>query len=241
MSRISFLVTASIAASLATACSSHDAATPSGSPVDTAGLRDFRSVRVTGPDNVVISTGKDFAVKAEGSDRLQKVLEIKVVNGELRIGRKEGWMNLFGGMNDGATIRVSMPAIGGIDLTGSGDVDVDRAEVSALDLSLTGSGNLKIGAAKVGALTADVTGSGNVALAGTADSAKLSTTGSGDVDGKGLRAGRATVSVMGSGNIGLASDGPVDISIMGSGDVDVKGRPQCKVSAMGSGDAHCAA
>jgi len=241
MSRTLFVSAAGAALALSTACSSHDAATQSGAPVNTAGLRDFHSVQSTGPDNVVISVGKDFAVKAEGSDRAMKVLEIKVVNGELRIGRKEGWMNMFGGMDEGATIRVSMPSIDSVGLTGSGDVDVDRAEGSALDLSLTGSGNLKIGSAKVATLTTDVTGSGNVALAGTADSAKLSTTGSGDVEGKGLKAGRASVSVLGSGNVGFASDGPVDISIMGSGDVDVKGKAQCKVSAMGSGDAHCSA
>ncbi|WP_070156667.1 head GIN domain-containing protein [Sphingobium phenoxybenzoativorans] len=224
-----------------TACSDSSDAVPSASPVNTLGLRDFTRIQSTGPDNVIVSVGKDFAVKADGSDRALKVLEIKVVNGELRIGRREGWANMFGGMDEGATIHVAMPAINGVGLTGSGDVDVDRAQGSGLDLSLTGSGNLKIGAAKVGALTADVTGSGNIALTGTADSAKLSSTGSGDVDGKGLKAGRASVSVLGSGNVGLASDGPVDISIMGSGDVDVKGRAQCKVSAMGSGEAHCAA
>ncbi|HEX7784332.1 MAG TPA: head GIN domain-containing protein [Sphingobium sp.] len=241
MSRMPVLTAVAVVAAMSTACSSQNAATQSGSPVNTTGLRDFRSVQSTGPDNVIISVGRDFAVKAEGSDRTMKVLEIKVANGELRIGRKEGWMNMFGGMDDGATIRVSMPAIAGVGLTGSGDVDVDRAEGSALDLSLTGSGNLKIGTAKVGALTVDVTGSGNIALAGTADSAKLSTTGSGDVDGARFKTRRASVSVLGSGNVGFASDGPVDISIMGSGDVDVKGKAQCKVSAMGSGDAHCSA
>jgi hypothetical protein len=224
----------------AAACSSpSNTASPSG-PVNTSGLRDFSRVESTGPDTVIISVGKDFAVKAEGSDRVLGILEIKVANGALQIGRKEGWKGMFGGVSGpGATVRVTMPAIEAVDLTGSGDVSVDRVEGRSLDLSLTGSGNLKVDAAKVATLNADLTGSGNVALAGTADSVNLSSTGSGDVEGKGLKAGRASVSVLGSGNVGFASDGPVDISIMGSGDVDVKGRAQCKVSAMGSGNANC--
>jgi hypothetical protein len=213
----------------------------SGGTSDFSTLRDFADVKATGPDTVEIAVGQPFSVKAEGSAEALKRLEIKVEGGVLKIGRKEGFGNFWGSSGSGATVRVSMPALSGATLTGSGDVSVDKVEGKTLAVEVTGSGNLKVASVKVGALDADLTGSGNIDLAGVADTITLSTTGSGDVDGERLKAGKASISVTGSGNVDLASDGPVDIRIMGSGDVKVKGRAQCKVSAMGSGEADCGA
>lgn len=213
----------------------------SSAPIDYASLKDFTKIAVTGPDNVIVTVGQPFAVKAEGEGKALAGLEITVADGELRIGRREGWKNFWGGMGEGATIHVSMPAIAAARLTGSANVTIDRAEAPALEFQVTGSGDLKVGAVKAAAVTADVTGSGNVELRGAADSVKLSATGSGDIDADDLKAGGGSISVLGSGDVDLASDGAIDIRIMGSGNVDVKGKAQCKVSAMGSGEARCGA
>lgn len=208
---------------------------------DYSALRDFTGVESTGPDTVVISVGKPFSVDAQGDAKAIEALKISVEGGKLRIGRKQGMSNFWGmGSDHGVTIRVSLPSLDSVDLTGSGDVRVDRAEGRALGLSLTGSGDLSVDDVKVATLDADVTGSGNIALSGKADTATLSSTGSGDLDGKGLNAAKASISITGSGNVDLASDGSVDVRIMGSGDVDVKGSAKCSVKAMGSGEARCA-
>lgn len=208
------------------------------SPQDWGGLKGFSAIEVAGPDTVVVTQG-DFAVRVEGDPKAVERLEIGVSGDRLKIGRKRRMGISWNNDDKGATIRVSLPALAAVSLTGSGDVSVDKAAGDALDLSLTGSGDMSIAAIAVRRLKADITGSGGIRAGGSADTAKLSATGSGDFEGEGLKLGSADVSVLGSGNIGFASDGAVDIDLMGSGDVTVKGRAQCKKSVMGSGEVRC--
>ncbi|BAV65413.1 head GIN domain-containing protein [Sphingobium cloacae] len=204
---------------------------------DWSALKGFTAVEAVGPDDVVVTIGDGFAVKAEGDPHAIEKLEITVDNGRLKVGRRSQWT---GSGDKGATIRVTMPAISAVTLTGSGDFGLDRAEGKALDLSLTGSGDMEIGAVKVGALKADVTGSGSLEIAGMAEAGRLSLTGSGDIDGEKLKLGKADASLLGSGDIDFASDGAVAITIAGPGNVTVKGRAQCRTSGMGPGQARCA-
>ncbi len=207
---------------------------------DWATLKDFNAIEATGPDDVTVSVGKAFAVRVEGDPETMKALEIKVDGGTLQIGRKRGMSNFWGmGSDKGVTVHVSLPAVDGVTLTGSGDIDVDQAQGDALSLALTGSGELTVKAVAVRTLKSDLTGSGEIALAGTADDATFSATGSGNVEAEGLKVGKGEISILGSGDIGFASDGPVAIDIMGSGNATVKGKAQCKVKTMGSGEASC--
>jgi len=229
---------------MTTACSKEgggNAAPASGQSAHAAqnwsALKDFTAIDAVGPDDVVVIISDGFAVRAEGDPNAIEKLEIAVNDGRLKIGRKSQWT---GSSDRGATVRVTMPAIAAVTLTGSGDFDLDRAEGQALDLSLTGSGDMEIGAVKLRKLKADITGSGSIEIAGTADEGKLSLTGSGDIDGETLKLGKADASLMGSGDMGFASDGPVAINIMGPGNVTVKGKAQCRTSGIGPGEARCA-
>ncbi|WP_150290361.1 head GIN domain-containing protein [Sphingobium estronivorans] len=206
---------------------------------DWSTLKDFTAVDATGPDNVAITVGNGFSVKPEGDPKAIGKLDIRIENGELKIGRKPGMSGLLES-DKGATVRVTMPAVQALSLTGTGEMTLDRAEGKALDLSLTGTGELKIAAVKLDALRVELTGSGDVELAGTVADANVSTTGTGSVDAERLKAGKADISVQGTGDVDLASDGPVAISIMGTGDVTVKGKAQCTTKRMGTGEAHCA-
>lgn len=209
---------------------------------DWSTLKDFDAIDATGPDNVAVTIGSTYSVKAEGDARAVADLDIRVKGGKLVIGRKskDDWNWSRKGGDKGATVRVIMPAIRAADLTGAGDFDLDRAQGDSLTLSLTGAGDFRIGPVQVKSLTTDITGAGSITIAGTADSAKMSITGAGDIDAEGLKVGTADVSILGAGGIDFASDGKVAISIMGPGDVTVKGKAQCTTSGVGPGEARCA-
>ncbi|CCW19093.1 hypothetical protein EBBID32_34550 [Sphingobium indicum BiD32] len=232
---------------LSTAACSRDAndaepASNAAATQDWSTLKDFTAIDATGPDDVAVTIGETFAVRAEGDPKAIEQLTIAVKGDRLVIGRKSG-SNWSWGRNDGnqgATIRVTMPAIRAAALTGAGDFTLDRAEGDTLDLSLTGAGDFDIGAVKLRSLKADITGAGSVKIAGTADEGRLAITGAGDIDADGLKLGKADVSILGAGNIAFASDGTVAISIMGPGDVTVKGKAQCTTSGTGPGEARCA-
>ena len=213
-----------------------------GEPTDYAALRNFTGVSATGPDQVMVTVGKDFSVGAEGDADVLKRLRIRVEDGDLKIGRDDAGMRFWkSGNAKAATIRVSLPALDEIALTGSGDISVNRVTGAELQLSLTGSGNMKVGAVSLRSLDVSITGTGDVGVAGTAREAELSTTGTGKIDATALKVDRAAAQVMGTGDIALRSDGDVDISIMGSGDVTVHGRARCNIDSMGSGKAKCGA
>lgn len=209
---------------------------------DWSSLKDFTAIDATGPDNVAVTIGSTFSVKADGDAQAVADLDIKVQGDKLVIGRKSkgnwSWDRKDG--DRGATVHVTMPAIRSADLTGAGDFDLDKAEGDSLSLSLTGAGDFRIGAVKLKSLSTDITGAGSVKIAGAADEATLSITGAGDIDAEALKVGRAKIDILGAGDIDIASDGQVAISIMGPGDVTVKGKAQCTTKGVGPGEARCA-
>jgi hypothetical protein len=211
-------------------------------PADYASLRDFTRVEAMGPDNVIVSVGKPFAVRAEGDARALEALRITVAKGALVIDRGRDWKGWWGHGEDGgkgATIHVSMPAISGATLAGSGDMSIDSATAESLTLGLAGAGNMRVGAIAADRLKAEVAGPGGLALAGKAKDADISIAGPGGVDAPGLKLDKGSVAIAGSGSVNFASDGPISVDLVGSGNVTVKGKARCRVNAIGSGETHC--
>ncbi|MET0309189.1 MAG: head GIN domain-containing protein [Sphingomonas sp.] len=196
----------------------------------------FTGVDLRGSDDVDVKAGAGFSVRAEGDPRVLDQLEIKVVDGTLRVGRKSG--NFSFSEDHGAKIHVVMPKLTLASVAGSGDLTVDRAEGNFIG-SVAGSGNLDIAALNADAAKLSVAGSGDMTLAGTVAKLSASIVGSGNIEGKKLTASGASISVVGSGNMDGVVKGGASVSIAGSGDVTLTGGANCAVNAVGSGEAHC--
>jgi hypothetical protein len=202
-------------------------------------LSGFDKVALKGSDDVRVITGGAFAVTATGPQSELDKLEIGVEGSTLNISRKKGWH--IGWSKDGRStlVTVTMPAISGAALVGSGDLSVDKAAGPKFEASLAGSGDFVLAAATLDALTAEIAGSGNMRLVGKTGSADISLAGSGDVEAAGLTATTADISVAGSGNVDLRATGTAKVSLMGSGDVTISGTSQCSISKLGSGEVTC--
>jgi hypothetical protein len=174
----------------------------------------FSKVDLRGSDDVDVKIGA-FSVTAEGDPKVLDQLDIRVVDGTLRIGRKQdGWSS-----DDGATIHVVMPSVTGASLAGSGDLSIAGLRGDAVDFSLAGSGDLRV--------------------AGSTGKLKVAIAGSGEVKAEGLTARSADISIAGSGGVTGVVKGPASVSLVGSGDVELTGGAQCSVNSIGSGEAHC--
>ncbi|RYY47603.1 MAG: DUF2807 domain-containing protein [Sphingomonadales bacterium] len=213
------------------------AAAPSGQGASrTYAASGFTGVDLRGSDDVDVKTGANFSVTAEGDPKVLDQLEITVVNGTLRVGRKDGkWTD---GDDSGVTVRVVMPKLQAASVTGSGDLTVDRAE-GDVSAAVAGSGNLSIADLRGGAANLSIAGSGDLSVKGVATKLSASIAGSGDIEADGLTASSADVAVAGSGNVTSIVKGAASVSILGSGDVELTGGAKCTVSALGSGEAHC--
>lgn len=200
----------------------------------------FQSVSLTGSPDVIVTVGGAPSVRAEGDARLIERLEIRVENGDLKIGFRESSSWNFGFSRDRhVTIHVTAPALGAAALTGSGDMRIDRVEGDRFAAAVTGSGDLEIAQLRAGAASFSLTGSGGIRAAGAAQSASIHVAGSGDIDLGGLEIRSAEVSLMGSGDITARAMETAQVRLMGSGDVAITGPARCSIDKRGSGDVRC--
>ena len=197
----------------------------------------FRSITLFGPHDVNVAVGGAPSVRAEGDSAVLDGLDIRVEDGVLRVGTRRGWS--WRGPGGRVTIRVTVPALDGASVTGSGDLNIDRAEAERFSASVTGSGDLEIGALRARQVDVSVTGSGGIDIDGSAEQADVAITGSGDVDLESFETRRADVRIAGSGDISLRATESVSGTILGSGDVTVRGGATCSVSRVGSGSVRC--
>ncbi len=206
-------------------------------------LAGFDQVALHGSDDVKVVIGKAFAVSATGPQGALDQLEIVVEDGVLKVGRKSNSSWHIGWPHDGdrgVKVTVTLPAIRGVKVSGSGNMTVEQALADDFKASLAGSGGLKIGNLQAKTVNVSLAGSGDIEIAGRAGAVDISGAGSGDISAKALEAETATVSLAGSGNVSARSTGSASVSLMGSGDVVISGVASCKTSKLGSGDVTCA-
>jgi hypothetical protein len=229
------IVAALIALPLAACASSAGAATQS------YGVSNFDRMRISGPFDVHVRVGGSPSARATGPKDALDRLSVDASGGTLVVkSLPGGWGGWPTGSHGPVVIEVSVPALRGLSITGSGDVTVDRVRGDALDLAQSGSGSLDIGGIDVGTITAVMTGSGDMSLAGKARTASATLTGSGDLKASGLLVDDAQTKLVGSGDLSLGARHVVKVLLAGSGDVTIAGPAACAVTRSGSGDVHCA-
>jgi Putative auto-transporter adhesin, head GIN domain len=184
-------------------------------------ISDFTAVDNSGELEVVIDQGDEFALTVAIDSNLIDRVETRVVDDTLRI-RTRGQID---GIVKGPHVRITMPVLSGVHVSGGGDVNAgDFAESEEVDLDVSGAGNLVWqGAAR--AINASVSGAGDLSLDGSTDSLVLHVSGAGDAKARECVAQDATVEVSGSGDATVDVRGNLDAEVSGAGDLDVYGDP----------------
>lgn len=198
-------------------------------------LAGFTDVGLTGPDDASISIGPAFSVRAQGDAAVLDRLAIERSGSTLKIGRRSG-MSTDAGV---ARVFVTMPAIEGASVAGSGDMTIDKVTGDAMAMQVSGSGSLAAKDLAVKRAQVSISGSGNVSAAGTTQMLTVRVAGSGNLDAGDLKASGAEISVAGSGSVKAAVAGQARVKVMGSGDVDLGPDATCETSTMGTGEVRC--
>jgi hypothetical protein len=203
-------------------------------------MRDFDGVALMGSDDVRVVKGDTFAVVATGTAQELDRLDIRVENGTLKIGRKNGsWSASWSRKRQGIVVTVTMPVVARAKLAGSGDMDVATVRNRSFEANVAGSGRLAIGDIQADNAAISLAGSGDIGATGMVKTLDISVAGSGDVDASALASEALSVSVAGSGDVRARSRGKANVSIIGSGDVTIAGTRDCAISKTGSGDVTC--
>lgn len=154
----------------------------------------------------------------------------------LHIGRKKG--NWGWGGKD-VNVAVTLPALHGLSVAGSADVQADKGSGETFDIRVAGSRNLLLASLDTRTANVAISGSGDVKVAGRCGALNVKIAGSGDADLAGLACSNTAISIAGSGNVSARASGQADVRIAGSGDVRIAGGARCIKKVAGSGTVQC--
>lgn len=200
----------------------------------------FDRIEVSGPYDVQISTGGEPSVSASGPESLVQRMDVQVQDGRLLIRPRKNENRIQWGNRGHVEVQVTVPLLRGADITGSGDIRIDKVRAQSFEAGIRGSGDLSIDAFEGKAFAASIAGSGGIrAASGTAEQVELKIGGSGSIDTQGVTANNAAATISGSGNIAATATDTAAVRIFGSGDVEIKGGAKCTVENKGAGNFRC--
>lgn len=136
-------------------------------------------------------------------------------------------------------IRVTLPEITGLAVSGSGDIVAsDMIASRILDLAVSGSGGIDLSQLDAGRVKVSISGSGNVVIGNERPGEELqaSISGSGNLKAADYEAHDVRVTIAGSGNAWVYSNGDISVKIAGSGNLYYSGNPNIDSSIAGSGE-----
>lgn len=153
---------------------------------ETRAVSGFTKVDAGGAVNIEIVAQKDFGVAVEADDNLLANIKTEVSGDTLKI-YSEDTISPKTPIN----VKISMPAIEGLDLSGASSGNISSVKADALELKASGASKIRIDGA-TNELTADASG------ASTIDAESLQTQ---DADVEASGASRATVAASGELNV----------------------------------------
>lgn len=197
-------------------------------------LAGFTKVSFGVSGDLYINFGTEFKVELEGEKALLDDIVTEVSGGKLVI-KKENWrLN----MNEKVTVYITMPAIKGLVVSGSGKALIkDAVKTDNLELSVSGSGKLVTEDIAATNLNCSISGSGDIILGGRGNvtNADISISGSGNFNGEPLKIGAVKVVISGSGSCTCNVTESLKASVSGSGNVNYLGNPKVDARVSGSG------
>ena len=201
---------------------------------ETRDLRAFTKISFGVAGNLYINIGPEFSVVLEGDRSYLEHIDTEVSGGRLVI-KKDSWRNF---MNEKVTVYITMPAIEGLGVSGSGKAEIkDAVKTDDLNLSVSGSGKLYTTDITAGRMKCSISGSGDIILVGNGNvgMADISISGSGNYFGEPAKTESLSVSISGSGNCSCNVTGSLRASVSGSGNVSYLGSPKIDARVSGSG------
>lgn len=190
----------------------------------------IHSVHSSIPGNVYITQGDEQKVEVKAQQNIIDLLNIQVVNGELRLetnGKciRNGLIEVF----------VTTAQIKRISLAGAGQIIGQNLWTSPeLDIDVSGAGKVST-EIKSTTLSTHLSGAGEVKLSGHSQTQSIRISGAGNYKALGLTSEKAIVNVSGAGNCELQVSQSLGVEISGSGQVKYQGNPSVTQRISGAG------
>jgi hypothetical protein len=162
----------------------------------------FDSVSVAKGVTAIISVGGDYSVRAESTEEGLERVEIKLVKGDLRIGRKS---NFQIGRAPHITVNVSLPALNALDVSTGSDTTATGVAANTFSMDASTGASLKI--------------------SGQCDTLSLDVSTGASVDAQELQCKTASVDATTGGTATIFASASLSADAAFGGDVHVYGNP----------------
>lgn len=203
-------------------------------------VTDFDSIRVEGPLNVAIETGRGASARGEGGAASLDQVDLRVASRVLTVRLKPSPFESSRDRNAPAVrLALTVPSLRRVQLTGAGSLNITGLDKSRAEIIASGSGSIAITAIDTDILSVIQFGAGTVSLAGKAKSVDLRVAGHGGLDAKGLRAADLVIALEGAADVDAQADRSAKVVAAGPGNVTITGKPACTVRRVGSGVVRC--
>jgi len=208
----------------------------------------FNRVENEGTFNVYIISDTSFFIEIEAESNLIPHIRTTVHGNVLEVSTNETLDN-----NYAMNLFVHTPVLEGVELSGSGLVDVGYFESATFGATLSGSGTILgdvkavnfnsnlSGSGEIDFIInstnthASISGSGNIVLAGSCYKGNYNISGSGNIEAYALPIHECDAKISGSGNIFTEVSDVLDVTISGSGNLYYRGTPIVVTNITGSG------
>ena len=181
---------------------------------ETRTVKKKKKIDASGSSKVYVTQGAVFNVEVKGYSNLLPYYETKLVNNTLQLGYKQN-VNV---KNDNIEVYVTLPALTGLELEGSGDIHTTGVfgGNATFEAKVSGSGNIYFSNGTTNQYNATISGSGNIY---TLD----------------MATDKADIDISGSGNTEITAVTQLKVKIAGSGNVYYRGTPTITTNISGSG------
>jgi hypothetical protein len=201
---------------------------------ETRNVTGFDEIGFAVSGELYITIGEGYKVVLEGDKDYITEIETKVSGDRLDI-KREKWYDTG---NKKVTVRVTMPSLDGISVSGSGKVYVTNPlKGDELDIAVSGSGTINLTDVDIRDVECSISGSGNLLIAGSGSvgNLEINISGSGDYKGESASIGTLEARISGSGSCDCVVRDMLRASISGSGSIYYSGNPKIDAAISGSG------
>lgn len=206
----------------------------------TYSLGSFERIRIAGPYEVKLATGKSPGARATGDERALDSLSLTVEGQTLIVrARPLAVGEAPPSPKIPLVITISTPSIRSANVNGGGRLAITRITGQRLDLSVNGAGSLTAQGVEADQLVATVIGAGTMTLAGRSGRARFQLSGPGTIEATGLVANDVIARSEGNGELRLNARYTADVTSSGLGAITVAGKPACKAISAGGGPISC--
>lgn len=205
------------------------------------GIGSFERIRVDGPFEVRVATGRSPGASVSGDRDLIERIEVRVEGTTLivRMG-SNGWGERpYVAAETAPVITLTTPSLVAATVFSGGRITIGRMRGQRVDLTVSGSGTLALTTADAEQLNASVIGTGTITLGGRATRARLLTNGPGAIDAGALSVNELVVRLDGPGETRAQARYSAQVTNTGLGKVTIAGNAKCTVKALAGGPVTC--